>query len=328
MHPFIDYSIRTLQNIKIQLLIGILSFFIIALILSTIPGEIYIILWLIIGVFTIYFIRLTFPYVWNYTFWLIGIFLVNFLAVLCLLQTKFTDNLLLIPIGIFLELVSLWIGVKLILRIKDIRDDISGVTERPDGLELAREAAYVPIGFWSLIVFIFWVFSNLSIYYWYTWSVGNWGPEPYLIANLILLFSTVYILWHPQMHFDWGVETVLLPSKDLKAGANVLAQSQRLIPRIKKTVSISGRPSVKCPICGAKTVTEQRVCKHCGKPRVFNWCKINEGYIVTCPHCKAQTSYGKEYCIKCGKPINRLVRCSCGEEHEIREWEFRRSVKM
>jgi hypothetical protein len=313
-------------DIRIQLLIGVICFFAISLFLTTYPGSIYIFLWLLVGGFALYFIRLTFPDVWNYVFWLMGIFFLNFIAILCLLQTKFTSHPLFIAIGIFLELVTLGIDIMLILRIKGIRDDISGVTERPVGLELDHEAAYIPLGIWSLAVFLFWFVSNLSILYWFNWSVGTQGPALYLTSEIFLLCTVIYILWHPQVNFDWGVEPVLFPAKLRETGSRILGRSQDLIPRLKKTVSVSIRLSNKCPICGAKMVTEQRTCKQCGKSRTFSWCKVNEGYIVTCPHCKAQTSYGKKGCIKCGKPINRLVQCVCGAEHEIKDWGFAQTV--
>jgi hypothetical protein len=308
-------------------LIGIICFFIISLILSTIPGQIYLLLWVLIGLFTIYFIRLTFPDVWNYIFWLLGIFVLNFLGMIALLPTRFTMGLQYSAAGFFVEIVSLLIAIRLIIRIKGIRDDISGVTDRPDGMERVREGVYIPLGLWAMAVIMFWLVSNISVYFWFNWSVGGWGLELYYTMNIILLISVVYILWHPQMNFDWGIETILLPSKDLESGASVLARSQKIVPKIKETVTMVSGGSVRCPVCGARVVQERRSCPNCGRPRTFSWCKINEGFVVTCPHCKEQTSYGKKYCINCGKPINRLVRCTCGVEHEINDWEFMGSVK-
>jgi hypothetical protein len=326
MQSYIKFALELLKNIRVQLLIGVISFFIIALILSTYAGQVYLILWLVVGAFTLYFIRLTFPDVWNYVFWLMGIFFLNFLAVLCLLQTKFTSHPLFFAIGIFLELVTLGIFILLILHFKAIRDDISGVTDRPEGLELQHEAAYVPLGLWSLSVFLFWFVSNLSILYWYDWSVGGSGPEAYLASEIVLLIILVFILWHPQMNFDWGLEPALLQPKATTTGAGILERGSGFLPRFKKIVrATSGLPK-KCPICGSKIVTEHRECKSCGQKRVFAWCKISEGYIVTCPHCRTQTSYGKIGCINCGKPINRTVRCTCGSEHEIRDWKFLKTV--
>ena len=253
------------------------------------------------------------------------IFLLNFLAVLCFLQTKYTSHSLFFAIGIFLELVTLGIDILLVLRIKSIRDDISGVTSRPAGQELDHEAAYIPLGLWSLSVFTFWFVSNLSILYWYNWSVGTWGPEPYLVTNIILLFLVVFILWHPQMNFDWGVEPVFFTVKGI-SGTGLLEKTQKYLPRLKKGVTSPAQRPNKCPVCGAKIIAERRACSNCGKPRIFTWCKISEGYIVTCPHCKAQTSYGKPGCLHCGKPITRSVRCTCGTEHEIRDWDFVRTI--
>lgn len=326
MHTYVKFILEYIKDIRIQLLIGVICFFIISLYLTTIPGSIYIALWILIGGFTLYFIYLTFPDVWNYVFWLMGIFFINFLAVLCLLQTIYTSHPLFYAIGIFLELVTLGIDVMLILRIKRIRDDISGVTDRPVGMELEHEAAYIPLGLWSLAVFLFWFGSNLSILYWYNWSIGSWGSEPYLIIDILLIILVIYILWHPQINFDWGVESTVSPLQPLKIGTGIISKSQRLIPQIRKTVSVSGKPSKKCPICGAKIMSERRLCSNCGKSRIFTWCKINEGYIVTCPHCKSRTSYGKDLCIQCGKPINRMVRCVCGTENEIRDWELMKTA--
>jgi hypothetical protein len=189
-------------------------------------------------------------------------------------------------------------------------------------MELDHEAAYIPLGLWSLTVFSFWFISNLSIMYWYNWSVSTWGPEPYVISEILLIFIIIYVLWHPQMNFDWGLESVVTPSKKPGIIPTGVSDYVGVIPRLKKTVSAGPRKPKKCPICGAKIVVEQRRCKNCGHDRTFTWCKISEGYIVTCPHCKAQTSYGKERCINCGSLINRNIKCICGTEHEIRDWDF------
>ncbi len=324
MHYYLNSLFESLKNIRLQLLIGVLSFFIIALFLSTLPGYPYLFLWFIVGAFTLYFIRLTFPDVWNYMFWLMGIFFLNFLAVLCFLDIKFTSHPLFFAIGFFLELGTLGIDILLILHIKAIRDDISGVTERPSGMELQHEAAYIPLGLWSLMVFLFWFVSNLSIMYWFNWSVKVWGPEPYLASEIVLIFIVVYILWHPQMNFDWGVDSLLSPAKKLGSETKTLSRYVGFFPKVRKTVQSKPKIPKKCPICGAKIVIENRQCKNCGNKKIFTWCRISEGYIVTCPSCKAQTSYGKERCINCGKPINRYIRCSCGIENEIRDWEFLR----
>ncbi|WP_455392739.1 hypothetical protein [[Eubacterium] cellulosolvens] len=322
MLPYIKYLLETLKNIRLQLLIGVLCFFFIAVFLTTLPGDIYIYLWLLLGAFTLYFIRLTFPDVWNYTFWLMGIFFLNFLAMICFLDTKFTSHFLFSFIGFFLELATLGIDILLILHIKAIRDDISGVTERPTGMELEHEAKYIPLGLWSLMVFLFWFVSNLSIFYWFQWSVAKSGMEGYIISEIVLMFIVVYILWHPQVKFDWGVEALLLPDKKLISKDKALIKYSKLLPKLRKTVRAKPGLPKKCPICGAKIVVEKRRCSNCGENRIFTWCKIQEGYIVTCPHCKALTSYGKERCIRCGRLINRNIRCTCGVEKEIRDWNF------
>jgi hypothetical protein len=327
MNYYLKYTFEILKNIRIQLLIGVFSFFIIALLLSTFEGQIYLLLWILVGGFTLYFIRLTFPDVWNYTFWLMGIFFINFLAMLCLIQTKFTTHPLFLMLGIILELVTLAIAFLLILHIKAIRDDISGVTERPMGHELDHEAAYVPLGLWAMAVFLFWFMSNMSVLYWYNWTVGSWGSEAYLASDVLLLLILVYILWHPQMNFDWGVEPVLLPIRPSEMRkASGLKQAKSFLPSIRKIVRVMPSTKQICPICGAKTVTEHRSCSNCGQKRIFTWCKISEGYIVTCPHCKAQTSYNKERCIHCGKPIDRYVRCTCGTRYEINDWNYLKTL--
>ena len=322
MHPYLEYLLETLKNIRLQLLIGVLCFFFIALFLSTMEGDVYIFLWILVGAFALYFIRLTFPDVWNYIFWLIGIFLLNLLAILFFLDNKFTGEFWYSIFGFFLELGALGIDILLILRIKAIRDDISGVTERPSGLELMHEAAYIPLGIWSIVVFSFWVVSNITIMSWFQWSVNAVGMEQYIISEIVLIFIVVYILWHPQVNFDWGAEPIMFPEREVTAEGTTLQKYASVLPKLRKTVRAKTGIPRRCPICGAKIVVERRRCRNCGQNRVFTWCKIQEGYIVTCPHCKALTSYGKERCIKCGRLINRYIRCNCGTENEIRNWDF------
>lgn len=324
MHPYLRSTLEILKNIRLQLLIGVLGFFIIALFLSTQEGYAYLFLWLIVGAFTLYFVRLTFPDVWNYTFWLMGIFFLNFLAILCFMDVKFTSHPLFSAIGFFLELGTLGIDILLILHIKAIRDDISGVTDRPTGMELEHEAAYIPLGLWSISVFLFWFMSNLSIVLWYNWSVNLGSIEAYISSEVVLIFIVIYILWHPQVKFDWGVEPLMLPTKAKPGAARGIAGYARMLPKFKKTVRAKPKIPKNCPICGAKIVVENRQCTNCGHKRVFTWCKISEGYIVTCPNCKAQTSYGKDKCINCGQRISRNIRCVCGTQNQIKDWEFLR----
>lgn len=322
MERIIKSTFEALKNIRLQLLIGVLGFYFTALILSTQSGDVFLLLWLIIGAFILYFIRLTFPDVWNYIFWLIGIFFLNFLAVICFLDNKYTSHFLFIAFGIFFELGALAIVFLLILHIKAIRDDISGVTERPTGMELEREAAYIPLGLWSLALFFFWFISNISIMYWFYWSVQNAGSEGYIITQLILAFIVVYILWHPQKKFEWSIESVSAPTEKPEKKSELGTKIPGILPKLKKTVSAKSRIPNKCPICGSKIVMENRQCRNCGEKRLFTWCKISEGYIVTCPECKAQTSYGKDRCVNCGRLIDRFVECNCGTKHEIRDWDF------
>ena len=78
-----------LLDLQNQWIIGIIAFFILSLLFGTAFGSEadwpYTLGWVICGVFALIFITQAFPDVWNFTFWLIGIYVLSTVGLFSLL---------------------------------------------------------------------------------------------------------------------------------------------------------------------------------------------------------------------------------------------------
>ena len=316
-------------NLRVQFGIGVIIFFILSMAMGIIglsENIVYTVLWVLFGFFSLFCISKVFPDTWNYVFWLVLVYVFALLGMLCVLDLEALSGPLFLVLGVFLEIISSGIVLLLILHVKTIRDDISGVSERSEQVKDHRrkDAKYVPLGLWAIIVLGFWLFSNLSIYGWYLWAssetqeLGELGL--YIFSEVMVLTLGLYILWLPQYKFEWRAEPIILseePAESLRLFETIPEMLTRTRERLEQKIP---RPD-KCPICGSKVAAENRKCAICGNEKVFDWCTVSEEYIVTCPHCKKPTSFGRDRCIACGKSIDQYIKCNkCGGMNNIDRW--------
>ncbi|MCK5642651.1 MAG: hypothetical protein KAJ19_17720, partial [Gammaproteobacteria bacterium] len=273
-------------------------------------------LWLAFGLAALVLMRMAFPDVWNYLFWLVLIYIFSFMGAISLMalpgiypSAKFWLYLA----GIFLELMALAIYMYLVLHVKGIRDEVAGIADKSSVSARVREEAfekadYVPLGLWSMYVFMFFLFSNSSAAGLLRWAEGEGSLAMYTVSELLLISLAVLILWTVQTRFSWGERPEILPSL-----SSLVQPSSGEAPRRRKAPE-------KCPTCTTRVKVEKRMCRSCAKPRDFYWCTRSERYLIQCPGCRRFTHFGREECAHCGRELPGTFACGCGARHPPRKW--------
>jgi hypothetical protein len=310
-----------LLDLQNQWIIGIIAFFILSLLFGMAfgsqPDWPFTVGWIVCGIFVLIFITQAFPDVWNYTFWLVGIYILSSLALVSFLIFQDEYGVIITVLGVLSEVTSIGIAFYLVLHFKQIRDEVSGIKDQDaDYIELFKEGRYVPLGLWSLAIFMFWLFTNLSILSWYNWAAEGLSIGFYIGTELLLLFLGLYILWVPQTNFRWSAasprtQTLSRPLKSI------------VVSRIPKTVARSSLVKItSCPICGHGLNIEKRTCPNCGRPAEFYWCPRSEVFIKNCPNCSKPVSFNAQSCSYCDHKLTPTVSCSsCNAVNRIRDWK-------
>jgi hypothetical protein len=278
-------------------------------------------LWLVFAIVAVIFVRMAFPDVWNYLFWLMAGYGAAFGGAVC-----FTALPALFPeaafwmwfSGGFLELLAVAVFIYLILHVKGIRDEVAGITVKSAASARVDQkdfdsGRYVPLGLWTLWIILFYSLTNLSAVGWYRWASGADTLSLYIISELALMVIGIQILWLVQTRFHWGERPEILPA------IASLVQPQSAGGRMK------GRAPEKCPACSAGVKTETRRCRSCGKQRDFYWCPTCEVYLVRCPSCRKYTAFGRKLCSQCGTTAPDAFSCTCGARYPPSKWPKSRS---
>jgi len=308
-----------LQN---QWIIGIIAFFILSMLFGMSFGYEadwpFTVGWIVCGVFTLIFITQAFPDVWNYSFWLVGIYGFSGAGLFSILVFEPQFGVIITVLGVLAEITSIGLAFYLILHFKTLRDEVLGISGgKFDSYELYKEGRYVPLGFWSLSIMAFWLITNISIWGWFLWATGDGSITVYIVMELLILFLGLYILWMPQTNFRWSTEapaatTFTRPLKSI------------VVKRIPKTLIRSETTAITtCPVCGHGLKKEIRVCPSCGEKREFFWCPRSEVFIKRCERCDQPVSFNIEECPHCKKLQKPQVTCAkCQRSTRIRDWKM------
>jgi hypothetical protein len=210
------------------------------------------------------------------------------------------------------------IYIYLVLHVKGIRDEVAGIASKSSASARVREdafekAGYVPLGLWSLYVLMFFALSNASAYGFLLWVWGDSTLLAYAFFELLLICIVILILWTMQTRFSWGERPEILPA------ISSLVQPSSAGAGMKRKAPTS------CPACSTPVSVETRMCRSCGKPRDFYWCRRSEHYLIMCPECRRYTPFGREGCDHCGKVLPGSFACTCGARHPPRKWPRKRS---
>jgi hypothetical protein len=300
-------------NKRLQLKIGAVVYLLLSLLFSLFEGGVFSIGWLVTGVVGLALLYKLTPRFFFLEIWLIIVYGLIFAGLL--LGLKYSDETgswLLFVVGIMVLISSFMMALYMILFIKDRRD------------QYRQQSGYVPIGWWSIWVMVFFWSSFFSILGWIWWSdsVGSrfFNVLLYLFADGVMLFSMVYVVTFPEDRFKTALYSPD-PAESLMKGIKVFFSTitgKRL--KLDETVSkIDMREQ--CPLCGKQLEKEIKKCPTCEAPRFFYWCDHSDDHFVRCPNCASLTPLGRERCIHCTTKIVRKVRCSnCQSVHEISRW--------
>lgn len=310
-----------LLDLQNQWIIGIITFFVLSLLFGMSfgyePDWPFTVGWVACGILTLFFITQAFPDVWNYTFWLIGIYILTGFGIFSLMVLEESFGRIITIVGYLSEITGIGLAFYLILHLKNLRDGVSGVSKSGvSRSQLLREGRYIPLGLWSLSIMIFWLCTNLSIWGWFKWATDGTTIGIYVSMELLILFLGLYILWVPQTNFRWSASSERSSKLDRPLKSII-------INRIPKTILKGGKSSISnCPICGYALNIEVRSCPGCGRSERFYWCPRSEVFIKKCGSCSKPISFNVSSCPNCGITQPPEISCrSCGANNRIRDWK-------
>ncbi len=291
------------NKIEDQLLLAAFGCIILSFYFGLQPGLLFAVLWAGTGIVAFLFIYFAFPNMWPYGLLLYAIYAISAFGVI--LPVFWYDRLMFfgisipILIGIFLILAAFYVAFYIVQNVKKTRD------------AAATKESYLPLGFWSISVLLFVIFSALSIFSWALWANSGGGEiQFYFVLEPLIALILIYILWLPDRGLDWGGEGLPQPP----ATKFIVKKSKALKKKVAKVRNI-------CPECGSKLKLEKKACPSCNNAQKFGWCVTSEAYVLPCSHCGSMTLYGKEKCQECGKRLSETVECNnCGKSFPVRDW--------
>lgn len=301
MARFEGVEFLSLDKTEDRLLLIAFACLILSLYLGLMPGLIFVILWAATGIGALICIYFAFPNMWPYCLLLYAAYAISAFGVILLVfwydVIKFFGISIPVMIGIFFIASAFYIAYYIVKNVKKTRDIF------------AAKRNYLPLGFWSISVMLFPLFSILSIFSWSNW-VDSGELQFYLILEPLIAILLIYILWLPDRNIDWSLEH--LPEPPVKK--LITKKSKAIKEKVTKIKNI-------CPECGSKLKIERKSCPSCNNAQTFGWCTTSEAYVLPCPHCGSMAMYGKDKCGKCGKSLTDNITCnSCKKAFTIKEW--------
>lgn len=213
--------------------------------------------------------------------------------------------------GFSIMIIAFVLSLYLILLIKERRD------------QLALEGEYVPIGLWTIFVFLFFwssVFSQVGFIRWADGSLGNQDlyRSLYILSELILIPTFLLVVTFPE-------DRLKVPGIEEDRGATVLRRFVNDITfkdmQKRFNSSASSEEIPVCPRCKLTLKREVKKCPTCDSSRFFYWCDTSQDYLVRCPSCYELTMIGNDRCIHCQARISSKIRCSkCRDVNRVEDW--------
>jgi hypothetical protein len=293
----------SLDKTEDQLVLAAFVCLLVSLISGMQPGLIPAVLWAGFGVGALVCFYFAFPNMWPYSILLYASY--GILTFGVILIAFWYDALntygISIPIvlGIFFIIAAFYMAFHIVQSVKKTRDMV------------AKSGEYIPLGFWSIGVMLFWGFSLLSVFSWSLWVDSGGGEiQIYMVLEPLIAFLLVYILYVPERSLDWTMED-LPESPATKFISDKTKNLRKKVPKMRTV----------CPECGTKLKIEKKVCPSCNSTQNFGWCVKSEAYVLPCANCGSMALYGKETCDKCSKELADNVVCNnCSESFPVKEW--------
>jgi hypothetical protein len=293
----------------------VIVFFIISIGFSSMPSEPAVLAaWLVTGLIGIIFIRVAFPRSYLYGLWLLVIYILAGVGVMFFNGVGLTGSQG-IGVGILLEIVALYILYHLVFQVKGLRD--------------IGEGPYVPLGLWSMAVFLFFVFSNGAFASLVRWSMIGGKLGGYIGFEVLLVLMVVFILVKAEqcvLYLEEGPKA-LRRTRGVKAKRRVIAVGRSKVGRRAKADSRKKARSKKaadvgsCPICGSRLRIVDRVCPECDNLEKTAVCSKNGHLFLPCPSCGKANFHGDYRCKNCNSKLKGSILCrECGLESDLHEW--------
>ena len=136
-------------------------------------------LWLIFGIIGLSCIYFGISEHWKYIIKLGIIYIFIGVGIFLL----YTDNIFLKFIGIIFEIFAVYILIKFLLEIVNLR----------------KKYIYQPFGLWFLSVFLFFLFANISFIDFMEWINNRGNLLMYIFSESVLIILFVHILFYPSI---------------------------------------------------------------------------------------------------------------------------------
>ncbi len=303
--------LRSLKDDRFLWQVCFIAFFLLSLGLGLGGNIVFTIGWGIMAILTLLFAFRGFPNMFSSALYLVLAYLTVFGAVIAFLWVPEHRSInLAVILGFFLEGAGVAFLIVLVGRIWKTRD------------HMAERGKYVPLGFWTIMVFVFFLSANASLFFWGLWASGQLNNlAGYIIAEAFMAFVIFYVLRVPEMRFGKDIEPLKIPG--------VTPMTDRFFTKDRKEPLSFKEGTKTCPVCNGSLRTEERICPSCKQEQTFYWCPRSEAFFVECTRCGRLTSYEKKECIFCSQPVKKKVKCKvCDNDFLISEWKLsKQSVK-
>lgn len=297
---------------RFQLKASVFLFFFLSLIFGQGDGLVFSFGWVslgLMGFILLYRLQERFFFI---TVWMAIIYFLIFLgSIVAFNYAEQYDNWFIQIFGISILAIAFVACLYMILLMKERRD------------LLALEGEYVPIGFWFILVLLFYwssVFAQVGFIRWADDSLGNLElyRTLYIAAEIILIPTFILVVTFPEDKFTFSNAE---DTKRMGVFNNLIKNItfRDLQKRLEKVSSKEIMPP--CPRCKIPLSREIKKCPSCDSSRYFYWCDTSQDYLVRCPSCFKLTMIGSDRCINCNARMSSKIRCSkCKDINKVDDW--------
>ncbi len=286
------------------------------------------VLWLLFGGATLFFLYMAFFDMWQYGFSLLLIYFCAGLTVISV--TEFWGETWAYFVG-----TAGIIGALALIYFTIIEDIASKRHALMEVTKVEDEDAFSLGDNWYLLPAFFYIVSLLSFFCWYKWYKNDVSLIWYFAMEVLLIIIVVVLMWIPQniLFYAKNVPMDVIRSQQERAAIASDGGTGRYRQRASTTTTTTtttttdletatptpaeNRPAVasrtwapvECSRCSGDLRVEKKGCSHCGHVFTFGWCGKCQDHNLQCPHCQDPVLFSDSSCQGCGKSVSRTVEC-------------------